>query len=106
MTTGACLCDGIAFDAKRVALIRDCHCSMCRKEMGSAFGTLAIVEPQDFRFVRGEDLVQFYEYPPDGRRAFSVACGSKTCWWEISDSLPRFEKWVPGYEPPWARRSQ
>jgi hypothetical protein len=37
---------------------------------GSAFGTLAVVQPKDFRFVRGEDLVQFYTYPPDGRRAF------------------------------------
>jgi hypothetical protein len=111
---------------------------MCRKETGAAFGTVAVVEPRHFRFVRGEDLVQIHRYPPDGTRAFCRVCGSKAplrlfdativivpagmldddpgvrpvlhqfagskaSWWEISDDLPRFEKWVPGYEPDWAR---
>jgi hypothetical protein len=138
VVTGKCLCGGIAFEAERVAFMRHCHCSHCRKETGSAFGTLAVVEPQHFRFLKGADLVQYYDYPPDGRRAFCRVCGSKAplpllndtimavpaglldtdpgvrpvlhqfagskaCWWEISDDLPRFEKWVPGYEPVWAR---
>jgi hypothetical protein len=140
LVTGRCLCGGIVIEAERIALMRHCHCSMCRKETGSAFGTLAVVQPKDFRFVRGEDLVQFYTYPPDGRRAFCRVCGSKAPlrllndtivavpaglldddpvvrpvlhqfagskapWWEISDELPRFEKWVPGYEPVWAREA-
>jgi len=138
MVKGSCLCGGIAFEADRVALMRHCHCSMCRKETGSAFGTLAVVRPHEFRFVRGEELIEHYRYPPDGVRAFCRVCGSKAplrllgdtivavpaglldddpvvrpalhqftgskaCWWEIADELPRFEKWVPGYEPPWAR---
>jgi hypothetical protein len=138
VVTGSCLCGGIVFEAERVALMRHCHCSSCRKETGSAFGTLAVVKPEDFRFVKGADLVQYYDYPPDGRRAFCRVCGSKAplpllgstivavpaglldtdpgvrpvlhqfagskaCWWEISDALPRFEKWVPGFEPVWAR---
>jgi hypothetical protein len=138
VVTGSCLCGGIAIEAERVALMRHCHCSFCRKETGSAFGTVAVVEPQHFRFVRGEDLVHIYRYPPDGTRAFCRVCGakaplrlwndtivivpaglldrdpgvrpvlhqfagSKACWWEISDSLPRFEKWVPGYEPAWSK---
>jgi hypothetical protein len=25
--------------------------------------------------------------------------GSKAPWWEITDHLPQFEKWVPGFDP-------
>ena len=25
--------------------------------------------------------------------------GSKAAWWEITDDLPQFEKWVPGDAP-------
>jgi len=139
MVRGSCLCGGIRVEADRVALLRHCHCSMCRKETGSAFGTVAVVRPSDFRFVRGEELVQIYRYPPDGTRAFCRVCGSKAPlrlfggtlviipagildddpgvrpvlhqfagskapWWEIADSLPRHEEWVPGYEPEWAAK--
>ncbi|MFI5317926.1 MAG: GFA family protein, partial [Myxococcota bacterium] len=62
MVTGSCLCGGIRIQAERVALLRHCHCSMCRKETGSAFGTVAVVRPSDFRFERGEELVQIYRY--------------------------------------------
>jgi hypothetical protein len=138
--TGQCLCGAIAFEIERVALMRHCHCSMCRRETGTAFGTVAVVEPQHFCFVRGEDAIQFYRYPPDGTRAFCRVCGSKAplrllgdtifivpaglldgdpgvrpvlhqfagskaCWWEIADALPRFEKWVPGFEPDWSKKT-
>jgi hypothetical protein len=135
---GSCLCGGIAVEIAQVALMRHCHCSMCRKETGAAFGTVAVVEPRHFRLARGEELVETYRYPPDGTRAFCRVCGSKAplpllggtiwivpaglldddpgvrpvlhqfagskaCWWDIADALPRFEKWVPGYEPAWSR---
>jgi hypothetical protein len=138
MVRGTCFCGGIAIEADRIALMRHCHCSTCRKETGSAFGTVAVVEPKDFRFVRGEELIQHYRYPPDGVRAFCRVCGSKAplrlfgdsivivpaglldddpgvrpalhqfagsraCWWEITDTLPRFDKWVPGFEPAWSK---
>jgi hypothetical protein len=138
MVRGSCFCGGIAIEIERVALMRHCHCSSCRKETGSAFGTLAVVEPQHFRFARGEELIQYYRYPPDGVRAFCRVCGSKAplrllgdtivavpaglldddpgvrpvlhqfvgsraCWWDIGDALPRFEAWVPGFEPAWAK---
>ena len=137
MIRGSCLCGGIRIEAQRIGLLRHCHCSNCRKETGSAFGTVAVVRPTEFRFVSGEELVQYYRYPPDGTRAFCRVCGSKAPlvlfggtlvivpagmldddpgvrpalhqfagskapWWEIGDSLPRFERWVPGYEPKWA----
>ena len=77
MIRGSCLCGGIRIEAERVSLLRHCHCSNCRKETGSAFGTVAVVRPSYLRFERGGELVQHYEYPPDGTRAFCWVCGSK-----------------------------
>jgi hypothetical protein len=41
---------------------------------------------------------------PVARPVLHQFAGSKAPWWETSDSLPRFEKWVPGYEPEWAAK--
>jgi hypothetical protein len=117
MVRGSCLCGGIQVEAEWVSLLRHCHCSMCRKETGSAFGTVAVVKPADFRFARGEELVQSLladkiviipagtlDDDPGLRPVLHQSAGSKAPRWEIADSLPQFEKWVPGYEPEWAGR--
>ena len=36
---------------------------------------------------------------PGGRPVCHIFVGSKAPWWDISDRLPQFEAWVPGYEP-------
>jgi hypothetical protein len=36
---------------------------------------------------------------PCVKPAFHMFVGSKAPWWEITDDLPQFEKWVPGYAP-------
>src|SRR5262245_39579467 len=77
MIRASCLCGGIRVEAERVLFLRHCHCATCRKETGSAFGTVAVVQPSDFRWVTGEELVQHYRYPPDGTRAFCRVCGGK-----------------------------
>jgi hypothetical protein len=132
---GSCLCGGIQFEAEEVALLTHCHCSVCRKATGGAFGTWAHVPPEKFRFLRGQELVQrgpewtaghsrsfcrscgspaptlvphlsdvsiaagLLDDDPIVRPSLHVFAGSKAPWWEIQDSLPQFEKWVPGYEP-------
>ena len=49
---------------------------------------------------------EFYVVPaglldddPGVKPAFHMFVGSKAPWWEISDDLPQFEEWVPGYGP-------
>jgi hypothetical protein len=49
MIKGSCLCGGVQFEADCVAMMRHCHCAMCRKQTGAAFGTLALVGPEEFR---------------------------------------------------------
>lgn len=36
---------------------------------------------------------------PGVKPALHMFVGSKAPWWEITDDLPQFEKWVPGYGP-------
>ena len=36
---------------------------------------------------------------PGVRPMLHVFAGSRAPWWTIHDSLPQYEKWVPGYEP-------
>ena len=100
MIRGSCLCGGIQFEADSVPLITTCHCSKCRKTRGSAFSATACVPISEFRFVRGEELIQTYQ-PATGNYAngFCRRCGSNAPWWEITDNAPQFEEWVPGYGP-------
>jgi hypothetical protein len=53
-----------------------CHCSMCRKAHGSAFRARGRVRTADLRWMRGEDLVRFYESSPGEHRGFCSVCGS------------------------------
>ncbi len=36
---------------------------------------------------------------PGVKPALHIFVGSKAPWWDITDDLPQFEKWVPGYGP-------
>jgi len=77
MLSGTCLCGGIAYEIDG-PLMQPlyCHCSMCRKAQGSAFRARAGVKTADFRFVRGAELVTYYESSPGERRGFCRVCGS------------------------------
>lgn len=73
----SCLCQGIALVID--GPIRDmlyCHCSMCRKAHGSAFRARGRVRTADLRWIRGEELVRFFESSPGEHRGFCSVCGS------------------------------
>jgi hypothetical protein len=36
---------------------------------------------------------------PGVKPALHMFVGSKAPWWDITDDLPQFEEWVPGYAP-------
>ncbi len=40
-----------------------------------------------------------FDEDPGVKPALHMFVGSKAPWWEISDDLPQFEEWVPGYGP-------
>ena len=131
--TGGCLCGAVRYEiAGTLGRTGHCHCSMCRKSHGAAFVTWAMVEPEQFRWTSGTELVTQYESSPGRARCFCSRCGSalvsmhcgdvlevalgstdgdpgvrpgehifvgsRACWYEIADALPRFEEWPPGFE--------
>ena len=132
---GSCLCGGVQYEI--LGELHDagnCHCSMCRRTHGAAFGTYARVDADEFRWLSGEDLIATYESSPGGYRCFCRQCGSplgaqaeggklgwvtlgtvtgdpglrpgahifvgsKATWYEITDHLPQFDEWPPGFGP-------
>lgn len=77
MVHGSCLCGQVRFELVGPAqFINHCHCSMCRKAHGSAFGSFLHADGGLFRWVSGELLIQNYQSSPENFRAFCSVCGS------------------------------
>jgi hypothetical protein len=75
--TSSCLCGEVAWEVEGpLELMAHCHCSMCRKAHGSAFGTYASVPEASFRWVRGRDVMRHFESSAGNRRPFCPRCGS------------------------------
>jgi hypothetical protein len=100
MIRGGCLCGGVQFEiARTVGPFELCHCSRCRKASGSAFVAGLGVRVDDFRVLRGAELVRRYEAPirerpPAYRVAFCSRCGSPVpdppagaTWFEVPAGL-------------------
>ncbi len=74
---GGCLCGGVRYEidgALRNA--GNCHCSMCRRQHGAAYGTFAELNSDEFRWVSGENLLSVYESSPRAGWCFCRICGS------------------------------
>ena len=77
MLHGSCLCGEIAFEIDGVATrMSHCHCSMCRKTHGSAFGSFVWVPDASFRWLRGEEKFRSRDSSPGTPRRFCPRCGS------------------------------
>jgi hypothetical protein len=74
---GSCLCSGIKFEITGPLIgASNCHCSLCQKQHGAAFRSRARVAKSDFKWLQGEELVNFYESTPGVFRGFCRVCGS------------------------------
>ena len=79
---GHCLCGGVAFELQGpITDIEICHCSRCQRATGSAFAAEFRVRAENFRWLRGEELISFYDAPvlrepPPYRNSFCKTCGS------------------------------
>jgi hypothetical protein len=77
MIRGSCLCGEVRYALESVPqFINHCHCSMCRKVHGAAFGSFLHADGQGFRWITGEVLVTRYASSPGNERAFCSRCGS------------------------------
>ncbi|MAS93787.1 MAG: aldehyde-activating protein [Verrucomicrobiales bacterium] len=86
---GSCLCGGIRFEIDgKIKSILNCHCTDCRKAHGAAFRTRGAVEPSNFQFLSGEDLLTRYEHKPGEFRSFCRVCGSNIATFFSDPSIP------------------
>ena len=81
MIRGSCLCGEVRFEISgKVSGGSNCHCSMCRKAHGAAFGTYALVDAADFRIISGAERIARYASSPGVWRTFCSRCGSNLQW--------------------------
>ncbi len=74
---GSCLCGGVQYMITGpLAGVVNCHCHTCRRAHGAAFRTGAMVRRADFRWISGEELLNFYASSPGQNRGFCRVCGS------------------------------
>ena len=84
-TRGSCQCGQIAWElAADLELLRNCHCSRCRKARGAAYATNGFHNPGAFRWLHGEEALRSFKVP-DAERFTHTFCA--TC----SSTLPRVQ---------------
>lgn len=75
--SGRCLCEGIAYEISgELGPIFNCHCSKCRRWHGSAFRTRATITTQQFKWIKGEELLSRYHSSKFVVKHFCSVCGS------------------------------
>lgn len=75
---GSCHCGAVAYEATGpVHIVHHCHCRSCQKIHASAFTTTLGVSWEGFDWVKGGDVVTFYESSPGKRRWFCPVCASQ-----------------------------
>jgi hypothetical protein len=76
---GGCLCGDVGFEvAGELNRLVHCHCSLCRRSRGTAFGSTLFTTPERFRWTRGQDRTRTYRLPPPRtyETDFCARCGS------------------------------
>ncbi len=76
MYVGKCLCGAVAITVKgEISDIIHCHCSLCRKNSGTAYATNGFVDKADFTVVKGRNELSAFSLKPGKTRYFCQYCG-------------------------------
>ncbi|WP_415900278.1 GFA family protein [Neptuniibacter sp. QD48_11] len=78
--TGECFCGEVTYriDGK-LKDGRSCHCSRCRKLFNAQASAVALVEPDQFKWINGESLLTSYLNQQGYGVKFCKKCGSTLC---------------------------
>jgi len=77
MYSGKCLCGKVAIKIHGgISDIIHCHCSLCRKNSGTAFATNGFIDAADLAFISGEQDLSQFSFKPGRNRYFCRHCGS------------------------------
>lgn len=78
--TGECFCGEVQYQVDgKLRDARSCHCSRCRKAFSSQASAYALVEPSQFSWVSGEELLTSYVGQHGFGLQFCKVCGSTVC---------------------------
>lgn len=78
---GSCLCGVVRYEARaEIRAASFCHCSMCQKAHGAAFGPYGSVPLGAFVVVAGAQHMQRFASSPGVTRTFCNQCGSPLTW--------------------------
>lgn len=78
--TGECFCGAIRYELTGpLRDARSCHCSRCRKAFSAQASSYALVDPDRFSWVAGEELLTSYVGKHGAGKQFCRICGSTLC---------------------------
>ena len=89
---GHCLCGTVQFAVNATSLgLYRCHCSLCRRQSGTASNLATIVSNSQFQWLSGEDKITSWQKASGFRSDFCSECGST-----VPNPLRTINKtWVP-----------
>ncbi len=71
-----CLCGAVAFEiAEAIPNFYQCHCSLCRKQSGTASNAATFVKLDNLNWVQGRDNIRSYKIDSGFRSDFCNTCG-------------------------------
>lgn len=72
-----CLCGQVEFEiVGPTPKLYQCHCSLCRKQGGSASNTATVVPAENFRWLTGQEHISSWVKESGFRSDFCSRCGS------------------------------
>lgn len=80
MISGECFCGSITYKVSGTLRdARSCHCSRCRKAFSAQASAYALVNPEEFKWTSGEELLSSYIGKEGFGLQFCSKCGSTLC---------------------------
>lgn len=77
MYQGSCLCGAISVELKGpIESIIHCHCSLCRKNSGTAYATNGFINAEDFTVLDPQNKLTYFEFKKGKLRHFCAVCAS------------------------------
>jgi hypothetical protein len=77
MYQGSCLCGAISVELKGpIESIIHCHCSLCRKNSGTAYATNGFINTKDFTVLDPQNKLTYFEFKKGKLRHFCAVCAS------------------------------
>jgi hypothetical protein len=77
MYLGKCLCGEVQIELNGdISDIIHCHCSLCRKNSGTAFATNGFINTAEFKITSGKKSLSTFSFKPGRTRHFCSKCGS------------------------------